>query len=559
MTLLIPLLILLPLFVGLGIFIAGKKGGALVSTAVCTAALVLVLGIMLVSQVYSTGETQDPAGAIAGATIVPRLSFDPAWLQVHLPVSVGGHLVRWKLHFGADGIGALMVLLTGIVGLVTMSLATLQIKERLHQYLALMLITQSMLMGVFLSMDLLSFYLFFEAVLLPLVLLINGWGDRAEALNASRKFLLYTLVGSVPMVLGLIGLALNSATPEHASTVSLQALSAISSSNALASVNPAAASSTVAVGSALAGDPWIVWLLLLGFGIKLAILPLHTWLPTTYAAAHPNTTALIASVVAKLGVFGIIRIVIPLAPIALSSEAQILFGVLGAVAIVYGALVALTQTNLRRVLAYSSLSHVGFITLGLMSMNTEGLTGAAIQMFNHGIITCGMFLMLAMIEQRRGQLSLADEDRGLAAVYPKLGVLMVFFTLAGAGLPGLNGFVGEVLAMTGMVRVSALIAGIAVLGTVLGAWYGLRIVQRILFGGDGHSANKIAIGLTGDLSGREYLPLVGMAAICLFIGVRPQDTIKLIEKDIARIARVSEPSVKAIHPETDTLVAQAKP
>ncbi len=555
MTLLIPLLILVPLFVGLGIFLAGNKGNAFVGTAVCTAALVLIMGLVLVAQVYSSGETQDAMGS---ASIVPRLAYAPDWLQVRLPISVGGHKVRWKLQFGADGIGALMVLLTGIVGLVTMSLATIQIKERLPQYVALMLITQSMLLGVFLSMDLLSFYLFFEAVLLPIVLLINGWGNRAQALNASRKFLLYTLVGSVPMVLGLIGLALNSATPERASTVSLQTLSSIASEGQLSLVANGA-NAAVAMSTVVAPDQWIVWLLLLGFGIKLAILPLHTWLPTTYAVSHPNTTALIASVVAKLGVFGILRIVIPLAPIALSAYAQLLFGGLGALAIVYGALVALVQTDLRRVLAYSSLSHVGFITLGLMSMNTEGLTGAAIQMFNHGIITCGMFLMLAMIEQRRGELSLSVQDRGLAAVYPKLGVMMVFFTLAGAGLPGLNGFVGEVLAMTGMLRVSGLFTGIAVLGTVLGAWYGLRIVQRILFGSDGNVGSKVAVGLTGDIGAKEFSPLLAMAAVCLFIGIRPQDTIKLIEKDISRIARVSEPSVKASHPGMDELVAQAKP
>lgn len=558
MTLLIPLLILLPLFVGLGIFLAGNRGKALVGAAVCSAGLVLVMSLMLVAQVYSLGGVSESQGP-SGATIVPRLSFAPDWLQVHLPVSVGGHVVRWKLQFGADGIGALMVLLTGIVGLVTMSLATIQIKERLPQYLALMLISQSMLLGVFLSMDLLSFYLFFEAVLLPLVLLINGWGKNSEALHASRKFLLFTLVGSVPMVLGLIGLALNSAAADRDSTVSLPALSAIASNGQLAAVGSGVIDSASAMSIIVARDQWIVWLLLLGFGIKLAILPLHTWLPTTYAVSHPNTTAFIASVVAKLGVFGILRIVIPLAPVALSSSAQWLFGGLGALAIVYGALVALSQTDLRRVLAYSSLSHVGFITLGLMAMNTEGLTGAAIQMFNHGIITCGMFLMLAMIEQRRGELSLADQDRGLAAAYPKLGVMMVFFTLAGAGLPGLNGFVGEILAMTGMIRVSGFFTGIAVLGTVLGAWYGLRIVQRILFGSDGERAGKVSVGLTADIQTGEYLPLVAMAAVCLFIGLRPQDTITLIEKDIARIVRVSEPSVKATHPDMDELVAQSKP
>ena len=556
MTFIIPLLILMPLVVGLGIFLAGNKGNVLINTALWAAALVFALSLLLVGQVYTSSAALDPVNS---STIVPRLAYSPEWLQIHLPISVGGHAVHWQLQFGADGIGALLVLLTGIVGLVTMSLATFQIRERLHQYLALMLITQSMLMGVFLSMDLLSFYLFFEAVLLPLVLLINGWGDRAESLSASRKFLLFTLVGSVPMVLGLIGLALNSATPDRASTVSLQALSAIARETQLAAVGSTVNESVNAVDALAAKEQWIVWLLLLGFGIKLAILPLHTWLPTTYAVAHPNTTALIASVVAKLGVFGIIRIVIPLTPLALSTYAQMLFGGLGALAIVYGALVALAQTDLRRVLAYSSLSHIGFITLGLMSMNIEGLTGAAIQMFNHGIITCGMFLMLAMLEQRRGKISLAEQDRGLASVYPRLGVMMVFFTLAGAGLPGLNGFVGEVLAMSGMIRVSGLFTGVAVLGTVLGAWYGLRIVQRLLFGSDGNTGTKSAVRSASDIGTKEFAPLVALAAICLFIGVRPQDTIRLFEKDIARIAIVSEPSAKAIHPEIDQLVAQVRP
>ncbi len=556
MTFIIPLLILVPLVVGLGIFLAGSKGNALVGLAVGAAAVVLALSLLLVGQVYTSSV---PNVSQSNSTILPRLVYEPGWLQIHLPVSVARHPVRWQLQFGADGIGALLVLLTGIVGLVTMSLATIQIKERLHQYLALMLIAQSMLLGVFLSMDLLSFYLFFEAVLLPLVLLINGWGNRAESLNASRKFLLYTLVGSVPMVLGLIGLALNSATTDRASTVSLQELSSIALQAQQAAIGSATGESASAVNLIALKEQWIVWLLLLGFGIKLAILPLHTWLPTTYAVAHPNTTAFIASVVAKLGVFGIIRIVIPLTPIALSSYAQMLFGGLGALAIVYGAMVALSQSDLRRVLAYSSLSHVGFITLGLMSMNTEGLTGAAIQMFNHGIITCGMFLMLAMLEQRRGTISLDQQDCGLAAIYPRLGVMMVFFTLAGAGLPGLNGFVGEVLAMSGMIRVSGLFAGVAVLGTVLGAWYGLRIVQRLLFGSDGKSQYKVSVGLTGDIEFKEFLPLVAMAAVCLFIGVQPQATIQLIEKDIARISSISEPSSKAIHSEIDQLVAQSNP
>jgi NADH-quinone oxidoreductase subunit M len=193
-----------------------------------------------------------------------------------------------------------------------------------------------------------------------------------------------------------------------------------------------------------------------------------------------------------------------------------------------------------------------------MSMNSEGLSGAAIQMFNHGIITCSMFLILAMLEQRRGPVSLDDEDCGLASIYPKLAVMMVFFTLAGAGLPGLNGFVGELLAMTGMIRVSGLFTAIAVLGTVLGAWYGLRIVQRVLFGGNGEGKSKVHAQVNGDLRAIEFAPLLALACICLFIGVRPQDSMDLIESDIKRIVSVSEPSAKAVHSEIDQL-AQTQP
>jgi NADH-quinone oxidoreductase subunit M len=554
MTLLIPILILLPLFIGIGIFIFGSKGESMVGLALGASALVLGLSILLLFQVLGTTDAEN---ALKDATIHARVSFAPEWLQIRLPVSVGGHPVQWQLQFGSDGIGALMVLLTGIVGFATMVMATIQIKERLASYLALLLITQSMLLGVFLSMDLLSFYLFFEAVLLPLILLINGWGNQKESQQASRKFLLYTLVGSVPMVLGLIGIALHSDTPDRASTVSLEALSAIANETQQSAINASAGGDKSAIPMLMEKEGWIVLLLLLGFGIKLAILPLHTWLPTTYAAAHPNTTALIASVVAKLGVFGIIRIVIPLTPLALSTTGQMLFGGLGALAIVYGAMVALSQSDLRKVLAYSSISHVGFITLGLMSMNSEGLSGATIQMFNHGIITCGMFLLLGMLEQRQGKVSLDAQDQGFASLYPKLSVFLVFFTLAGAGLPGLNGFVGELLAMTGMIRVSGIFVAIAVLGTVLGAWYGLRIVQRVLFGSSGPTKPRNVLLVSTDLSVREFGPLLAMAFVCLYIGVRPQDSIHLFEQDVKRIVRISEPSSKAIHPEVDTL-AQTK-
>jgi len=531
MNYLLPSLILVPLAASVVILLLGNnRGKAMVPVGVVASIITLLLSIALVFQVHNA-----PAAEGLG-TIAPKVLFEPQALTIALPISVAKQPIQWQLILGADGISALLVLLTGIIGCFTIVLATKQIETRTAQYIALMLASISMLMGVFVSMDLVSFYVFFEAVLIPLILLINGWGNGENPLSASRKFLLFTLAGSIPMVIGLIALAMAPAASGQPSTISFMELSKL------------------AAETPIHGSNWVVWLLLLGFGIKLAILPLHTWLPTTYAAAHPNTTSLIASVVAKLGLYGIIRIVIPLTSHSLITEAQLLIGALGAIAIVYGALVALSKSNLREVLAYSSLSHVGFITVGLMSLNAEGLSGATLQMFNHGLITASMFWILAMLEQRRGPVSLATENQGLAGQYPKL---------AGAGLPGLNGFVGELLAMSGMMRVSGAIVTIAVLGTVLGAWYALRIVQRVLFGGNGnghhhghdhgyHQAETTAL----DLRPLEWQPLVVVAFLCLYIGVLPQRSMKLFVADTDRISKVTEPAVKAAHPNTDQLVSK---
>lgn len=545
MNYLIPLTILFPLAAGIAIFMAGSKGKGLAPFGVLASGVTLLLSILIVYQTFEGLETE----RTASAPVIPAIQYSPEWMKIDLPIAISGEKVQWKLGFGADGVGAMMVFLTGLAFAAASVFALGQIKHRLPQYIALLLVTESLLLGVFLSMDLVTFYIFFEAVLLPLMLLINGWGDPKLALKASRKFLLFTLAGSVPMVIGFIGLALQANGQGMPSSVDFQSLSSLAMQQQESAISAGQSTLTDYVG----GQRWIVWLLLLGFGIKLAVLPLHTWLPSTYAVSHPNTTSVVASVVAKLGVFGILRVVLPLTPMGLAYEAQILFGILGAVAIVYGALVALAQSDLRKVFAYSSISHMGFVTVGLMSLNMDGISGAAIQMFNHGVITCSMFLILGLLEQRRPGVNFRMEDLGMAALYPRIAVLLVFFTLAGAGLPGLNGFVGELLAMMGMTRVSAAITAIAVLGTVLGAWYGLRVVQRLLFGSDGAGRAKNADDVTSDCNASEFATLACMALVCFYIGVRPSGPMKMIESDVKRLVRVTEPASKQAHPQMDTL------
>jgi len=538
--LLVPLLVFLPIFVGLVLcMLSGKKNPLLADLAAGFAALMVIGSLVLFLAVQRNQGNSESVGLIQ-----PQIVYGPKWMELKLPFAIQGHSVNWQLQLGADSFSALMVLLTSLVTFAVLLTARSQITERRDLYAGMILITQGMLMGIFLAMDLLLFYVFFEAVLIPIILLMNIWGDPKESLRASRKFLLFTLAGSIPMVVGIVGLVLQSASPERPSTVLLSELSAIAFDAQL----------TGKISDSLASSQSLILAaLMLGFGIKMALLPLHSWLPTTYSASHPNTTALIAAVVGKLGVYGLLRIVLPLTPIALSYYCQLVVGMLGAIAIVYGALIALRQTDLRRLMAYSSLSHMGFVTVGLMAMNREGLSGATIQMFNHGLITAAMFLMIGMIEQRRGRLVLGHESYGLAAAYPRLGFLMVFFTLAGAGLPGLNSFVGEILAMMGMLRVSAGIVSVAVLGTVLGAWYALRVLQHVMFSSDGTTSKKPA--MASDIGWGDWVALAPLAILCVVIGVRPMLFTDSMKIDVDRMAASFEPAVKTLHPTADTLAA----
>jgi NADH-quinone oxidoreductase subunit M len=563
MNSLLPILILLPLLAGtlLSVFGAALRDVAY-KLGLTVAGIVLLGSIVLLRQASETTALDSTGGMIQ-----PHVIYGPAWMQLNLPIAIQGHPVNWQLQLGADGFGAAMVLLAAIVTLAVLLTARNQITQRLGLYTGLILITQSLLIGVFLSMDLLLFYLFFEAVLLPIILLINLWGDPKESLRASRKFLIFTLAGSIPMVVGLIGLVLQFSTKDKPSTVLMSELSKSAYATQLLDiVKPIAASENVeqrtkeaiSKASDLSNAQCLIFCtLLLGIGIKMAILPLHSWLPTTYAAAHPNTTAMIAAVVGKLGAFGMLRIVLPFTPIPLIESFQWIIGGLGAVAIVYGAMVALGQTDLRRLLAYSSLSHMGFVTVGLMAMNREGLSGASLQMFNHGILTAAMFLLLGMIEARRGRITMSEESRGLASAYPKLGTLMVFFTLAGAGLPGLNGFVGEVLAMSGMTRFSISITAIAILGAVLGAWYSLRVLQYVMFGSDGSTKSKL--NQSEDLRTADLFALIPIAVLAIIIGVFPFKATDTMKVDVELLSSRLEPAVRLMHPNVDSSMLVASP
>ncbi len=387
----------------------------------------------------------------------------------------------------------------------------------------------------FLSMDLLSFYIGFELALLPLYPLISGWGTKDAPLQAKR-FILYSLAGSIPLIIGLLGISrLYSTTNQW--IIDLPELSRLA--------NETASGDTQA-------QTWVFLFLVLGFGIKMALIPFHTWMPATYEASHPTFTAFMAGVVVKLGLFGFLRLALPMVPQACNLYGPNFLSLLGAIAIVGGALAALAQTDLKRLFAYSSLSHVGFITMGLFAENEEGISAAIFQMFGHGITTAAVFLTLSCITMRTGSTSSLVMNRNLAAEYPKLSFFTIFFLVAGAGMPGLCNFVGEFLALTATVIRQPAIAALGALGIILGAWYTFRFIHQWLFGAvSGHSSarHQSSANQVADIGKSEKTVLAALAAICLVIGIFPQVGMRVFRSDTKAISKAIE------HADTTTQVS----
>jgi NADH-quinone oxidoreductase subunit M len=537
-------LIAIPVVGGcLAILFGRLKGMAGLSSNVALVAglLTLLVAILVAIQAWKTPEGTDPT-----QPIVPRMTYQPQWMSMKFALA-GERVLDWRPELGVDGPGVLMVLLASIMGVGVLVATMGGLKDRRGEFMGLVLLSMSGLLGVFASMDLLLFYICFEAALIPLVLLIARWGERHEGWGAAKVFLLYTLAGSIPMVVGIAGL-LWSAAPDRDATASIPAMASWTMERSVSLSNPSA--------TALASqrDGWIFALLMLGFGIKMAILPLHTWLPRTYRATHPLAAALLAAVVLKLGLFGFLRVCLPLTPLACMQYGPLVIGSLASIAIVYGALCALAQRDLRLVLAYSSLSHVGFITLGMFALNAEGIGGATLQMVNHGLTTGAMFLLAAAIIRRRQSADLKQDFSGMATTYPRLGALMVFFTLAGVGLPGLNNFVGELMALVGMVQRSICLTVIASLGIVLGAWYALRLSQRVLFG-----PIESVSSPQRDVGGWELAAVLPIVVLCITIGVRPMWAYGAIERDVNAIANSYKQLAGKLTPAATTAAVAHRP
>jgi len=394
-------------------------------------------------------------------------------------------------HLGVDGISITMLALSSLLGLIAV-IASWKITDRAPAYFAMLLLLQVGMNGVFVALDFVLFYMFWELVLVPMFFLIGMWGG-ARREYASVKFFIYTLAGSVFMLVGMIALYLNTGTFDM--------------------VALARAGGGGAFG--LAFQNWVFFAFFLGFAVKVPLFPLHTWLPDAHTEAPTAASVLLAGILLKMGTYGFIRVSLPMLPDAARAWAPWI-AVLAVISIVYGAAVAFAQTDLKKLVAYSSVSHMGFVMLGIFSLTTAGLNGAVAVMFSHGIVTGMLFLIVGMVYDRTHTRQIADIS-GLSSAMPVMGGLLAFASFASLGLPGLSGFVGEFLSLIGSWQSAVIphwITVIAAVGVLLAAAYMLWMVLRVVLG----TPSDVVRGLP-DASRRELVVLVPLVAFTLVVGL----------------------------------------
>jgi NADH-quinone oxidoreductase subunit M len=438
-----------------------------------------------------------------------------------------------QFYIGLDGINVWLVGLTALLMVSAVLISWHSITERANEYYAWLLILGAGMLGVFLAFDIILFYVFFELTLVPLFFLIGIWGGP-ERRHAARKFFVYTFAGSVVTFLGLLAVVVacyqtpDPVTRMHTLTFSIPEL--------VRQVNTHLLTDVATERAFWASFQfWVFLALLAGFAIKVPLVPLHTWLPLAHVEAPTAGSVLLAGVLLKLGTYGLLRLALPLTPDACIAYGLPLIGVLAVVGIIYGALCALAQDDIKKLVAYSSISHLGYCMLGMFALNSAGLTGSLLQMINHGLSTGALFLLVGMLYDRYHTRQISDYG-GLGAKLGLLSFCMVFICLSSAGLPGLNGFVGEALVLFGAFRVQPGLAILATAGILLGAWYLLSMLRQVFFGAlkePHHEGHEVS-----DLNWREAAALAPIMALCLLLGVYPQPAIDAVKPDLDVVAKI---------------------
>jgi NADH-quinone oxidoreductase subunit M len=398
-------------------------------------------------------------------------------------------------HVGIDGISLLLVLLTTFLMPLALVSAWGSVEDRFKEFTATMLLLETGMLGVFVSLDLFLFYVFWEAMLVPMYFIIGIWGGP-NRVYAAVKFILYTMVGSALMLVAILGLyyQYGAATGRYTFDVPVLAQYVMA---------PGLAQNLMFLAFALA------------FAIKVPLFPFHTWLPDAHVEAPTAGSVVLAGVLLKMGTYGFLRFCLPFFPDASLSFGPLVFA-LAVIGVIYGAWVSTVQPDMKKLVAYSSVSHLGFVMLGIFTLNQQGLVGAIIQMVNHGLSTGALFLMVGMIYERRHSRLIADFG-GLWRIVPAFSALFLVVALSSLGLPGLNGFVGEFLILVGAFQRNAWLAAVATSGIIFAAVYLLWMYQRVIFGEVTHEENR----RLRDLTPREWAVLVPVVALIVWIGVYP--------------------------------------
>jgi len=421
-----------------------------------------------------------------------------------------------KYAIGIDGISLLLVMLTTVVGFLAILSSWAAIDTHLKSYYAMFLLQQVGMIGVFIALDFFLFYVFWELVLVPMYFIIGVWGGPRK-LYAAIKFFLYTLAGSVLMLLGILTLYFQHNQQFGFYTFEISEL--------------------MKLDLPLGLQQWVFWAFFLGFAIKVPMFPFHTWLPDAHVEAPTAGSVILASVLLKMGTYGFIRFSLPLLPKASIDQTIVgVLAVLSIVAIIYGALVSLMQQDWKKLVAYSSVSHLGFCTLGIFALNPNGIAGSVIQQINHGISTGMLFLIVGIVYERRHTREIAEYG-GLGQVMPKYATVFAIAMLSSAGLPLLNGFIGEFTILQGAFEANRAWAAFAVMGVILGAAYLLWLYQRTILG---QVTNPKNLRLP-DLSLRELAVFVPLIVWAVWIGVYPKPYFDVLEKPVQQIVERVRP------------------
>ena len=403
---------------------------------------------------------------------------------------------------GVDGISVLFVLLSALLTVLCVTVSWNAITDKVKEFYAALLLLEGSMIGVFCSLDLFLFYIFWEAMLIPMFIIIGVWGGP-NRVYAAIKFFLYTLIGSLLMLVGIIVLYFSTGKSFDILTM-------------------------MATNYPYTLQLFLFWAFFSAFAVKVPMFPVHTWLPDAHTEAPTAGSVILAGILIKMGAYGFLRFNMPFFPQATIAVAPAMM-ILSVIAIIYGAIICLGQKDLKRLIAYSSVSHMGFVTLGIFALNFQGVQGGILQMINHGIVTGALFLCVGMVYERTHTRIIADYG-GAATPLPVFAGLFMVFTLAAVGLPGTNGFVGEFLILVGGFTASKLLGALAATGVIIGAAYMLWLYQNVFF----VETNPKLLGLP-DLNEREIMTLAPLVILVFWIGVYPNTFLGFIDPSVTHL------------------------